>query len=84
MASTRLDIQRIRMRNDESIKEYAMRLWEMATQVYPPILENGIHPIFINTLKIPYCDYITGNLLAYFIEVITTDKVEQGLKWKRI
>jgi hypothetical protein len=31
MAPTKLDIQRIRMRNDESVKEYAMRLREITT-----------------------------------------------------
>jgi hypothetical protein len=31
MAPTRLDIQRIRMRNDESVKEYVMRLKEITT-----------------------------------------------------
>jgi hypothetical protein len=85
MAPTRLDIKRTGMRNDESVKEYAMRLREMAIQVYPPVLENELNPIFINTLKTPYCDYISGNSLTYFIEVITTtNKVEQGLKLKRI
>jgi hypothetical protein len=31
MAPTKLDIQRIRMRNDESVKEYVMRLKEITT-----------------------------------------------------
>jgi hypothetical protein len=35
MASTTLDLQRRQMKNNVSVKEYAMRLCERATQVYP-------------------------------------------------
>jgi hypothetical protein len=38
MALARLDLQRIEMRNDESVKEYAMRLREITTQAYAPLL----------------------------------------------
>ena len=38
MTPTRLDLQIIRIRNDESVKEYAMWIREMAIQVYVPLL----------------------------------------------
>jgi len=75
VASTRSDLQRIGMRNDESVKEY----------VYTPLLENELNFIFIKSLKTPYYDYLTSKSLAYFMEVITTaERVKQGLKLKRI
>jgi hypothetical protein len=60
------------MKNNVSVKEYAMRLCERATQVYPILLENELNSIFINTLKTSYYDYLTGNSLAYYIEIIST------------
>jgi hypothetical protein len=85
MASTTLDLQRRQMKNNVSVKEYAMRLCERATQVYPILLENELNSIFINTLKTSYYDYLTSNSLAYFIEIISTvERVEQGLKLRRI
>jgi hypothetical protein len=61
-----------------------MRLRERATQVYPLLLENELNSIFFNTLKTSYYKYLTGNSLAYFIEIISAvERVEQGLKLRR-
>jgi len=38
MALTRLDLQRIEMRNDESVKEYAIKMRKLTTQAYAPLL----------------------------------------------
>lgn len=55
-----------------------MRLHEMATQVYPSLLENELTTIFIDTLEALYFDYLISNL------VTTTKKVEQRVKLGRI
>jgi hypothetical protein len=48
-----------------------MRLREMATQVYPFLLENEFSAIFIDTLDAPYFDYLISNLSTYFMDMVT-------------
>jgi len=48
-----------------------MRLREMATQVYPFLLENELTAIFIDTLDAPYFDYLISNLSTYFMDMVT-------------
>jgi len=73
------------IQSNELIKDYDLRLREMATQVYPFLLENELTTIFIDTLDASYFDYLIGNLSTYFIDMVkATKKMEQWLELGRI
>ncbi|KAJ9173657.1 hypothetical protein P3X46_016771 [Hevea brasiliensis] len=51
---TRRDLQNLVQKDRESFKEYAQRWREKAAEVYPPVIDNELCSLFIETLKAPY------------------------------
>jgi hypothetical protein len=54
----------------------------MAAQIHPLLLEKKeLISIFIYTFKQPYFEYLIGNSLAYFMDIMTTTKkIDRTLK----
>ncbi|GMJ10811.1 hypothetical protein HRI_004750300 [Hibiscus trionum] len=56
LALTRKFLQGMRMRPNETFKEYALRWRSLAEQVQPPIIEEEMTPLFHAALPIPFFD----------------------------
>ena len=50
IAPTRMQLQNLSQKKEESLKEYAQRWREMASRVQPPLLEKELVDMFMETL----------------------------------
>ncbi|KAJ9187255.1 hypothetical protein P3X46_002733 [Hevea brasiliensis] len=81
VAPTRRDLQNLVQRDRESFKEYAQRWREKAAEVYPPITDNELCSLFIETLKAPYFNLMIGNTSNSFSDIIQAgERIEANLK----
>jgi hypothetical protein len=66
--------------NKESIREYARRWSEAATQVNPPILEKEMISLFSNTFKALYFEYLVRSFAQHFTNlVVIAESIEQAI-----
>ena len=60
MAPTRIQLQNLSQKSDESFKEYAQRWRELDARVQPPMLDRELVDMFLNTLHVPYFEKLIG------------------------
>jgi hypothetical protein len=66
--------------NKESIREYARRWSEVATQINPPMLEKEMISLFSNTFKAPYFEYMVRSSTQHFTDlVVIAERIEQAI-----
>ncbi|KAJ9154319.1 hypothetical protein P3X46_027670 [Hevea brasiliensis] len=70
VAPTRRDLQNLVQKDRESFKEYAQRWREKAAEVHPPVTDNELCSLFIETLKAPYFNLMIGNTSNSFSDII--------------
>jgi len=81
VALTRRDLQNLVQRDRESFKEYAQRWREKAAEIYPPVIDNELCSLFIETLKAPYFYLMIGNTSNNFANIIQTgERIEANLR----
>ncbi len=82
---TRRDLENLVQRERESFKEYAQRWREKAAEVYPPVNDNEVCSIFIETLKAPYFNLMIRNTSNSFSDIIQAgERIEANLKLGRL
>ncbi|XP_050915328.1 uncharacterized protein LOC127130345 [Lathyrus oleraceus] len=85
MAPTRLQLQNQSQRSNETFKEYAQRLREMASRVRLSLSDNELMDIFMGTLQVLYFENMIGNSSTNFVDMVTIgERVESGLKSGKI
>ncbi|KAJ9170560.1 hypothetical protein P3X46_018659 [Hevea brasiliensis] len=85
VAPTRRDLQNLVQRDRESFKEYAQRWREKAAEVYPPVTDNELCSLFIETLKAPYFNLMIGNTSNSFSDIIQAgERIEANLRMVRL
>jgi hypothetical protein len=63
--------------NKESIREYAQRWCEIATQVNLFLLEKKMINLFFNTFKAPYFKYLVRSSAQHFTDlVVIAERIE--------
>ena len=55
---------------NESFRDYALRWRTMTTQMQPPLVENEITMLFLNTLQEPYYDRLLPSATRNFADMI--------------
>ncbi|XP_057999419.1 uncharacterized protein LOC131178473 [Hevea brasiliensis] len=66
-------------------KEYAQRWREKAVEVYPPITDNELCSLFIETLKAPYFNLMIENMSNSFSDIIQAgERIEANLRLGRL
>ncbi|XP_058746519.1 uncharacterized protein LOC131619443 [Vicia villosa] len=79
MAPTRIQLQALTQRTDESFREYARRWRELAARVQPPLLEQELMGMFKDMLEGPYYQGLIG--ASKFAElVVIGERIENGLR----
>ncbi|KAJ9182322.1 hypothetical protein P3X46_006326 [Hevea brasiliensis] len=85
VAPTRRDLQNLVQKDKESFKEYAQRWREKAAEVYPPVTDNELCSLFIETLKAPYFNLMIGNTSNSFSDIIqASERIEANLRMGRL
>ena len=85
MAPTRLQLQNLSQKKEESFKEYAQRWREMASCVQPPLLKKELVDILMGTLQGLYYDKMVGSVTSGFSDLVTIGEIiETGLKSGKI
>ncbi|KAJ9168548.1 hypothetical protein P3X46_020054 [Hevea brasiliensis] len=85
VAPTRRDLQNLVQRDKESFKEYAQRWREKAAEVHPPVTDNELCSLFIETLKAPYFNLMIGNTSNSFSDIIQAgERIEANLRMGRL
>ncbi|KAJ9184401.1 hypothetical protein P3X46_004131 [Hevea brasiliensis] len=85
VAPTRRDLQNLVQKDRESFKEYAQIWREKAAEVYPPVIDNELCSLFIETLKAPYFNLMIGNTSNSFSDIIQAgERIEANLRMGRL
>jgi hypothetical protein len=85
MAPSRMQIQNLGQKNNETFKEYAQRWRELAARVQPPFLEKELIDTFMGTLQGPYYERMIGSVSSSFADmVVIGERIEEGLKSGKI
>ncbi|KAL4386831.1 hypothetical protein GQ457_09G019040 [Hibiscus cannabinus] len=75
MVPNRLMLQGLEQKPNESLRQYAQRWRDVAAQVQPPIQENEITPMFIDTLKGVLYDRLIGYPAVSFADIVMTGEL---------
>ena len=66
-------------------REYAHKWRDLAAQVQSPLTDKELNKMFLNTLKEPYYDWMTGNSNKDFSNVVSTwEMIETKVKLEKI
>ena len=78
-------LMRTEKKSGESFQEYAQKWRELATQVQPPMMENGMIKWFIDNLKPPYYEKMISTQVTHFANLIPIRKrIGEGIRSKKI
>ncbi|XP_050895541.1 uncharacterized protein LOC127102176 [Lathyrus oleraceus] len=81
MAPDRRQLQSMFQHDKESFKEYAQRWRELASQVEPPLAENNLAELFIDTAQPQFYEKMVGSASLGFSELVAIKaRVEYGLR----
>ncbi|XP_058777099.1 uncharacterized protein LOC131651455 [Vicia villosa] len=69
MAPTRIQLQGLTQKVDESFRQYAQRWRELAARVQPPLLERELVDMFMGTLQDPYLNRMDDEETSTISEV---------------
>ena len=85
MAPSRIDLQAMEKRSNETFKGYAQRWRDLAAQVQPPLSENELETLFISTLKAPYYEKLVSHTSGSFSHlVIAGERIDEGIRKGKI
>ncbi|KAL4280146.1 hypothetical protein GQ457_03G017590 [Hibiscus cannabinus] len=85
MVPSRTVLQTMEQRANESFRQYAQRWRDVAAQVQPPLLENEITLLFVNTLKDDFYDRMLDHATKPFADmVLTGELIHAAIKSGRI
>ncbi|XP_058784842.1 uncharacterized protein LOC131659705 [Vicia villosa] len=85
MVPTRIHLQGLTQKVDESFREYAQRWRELAARVQPPLLERELVDMFMDTLQDPYLNRMVGCAASEFSTlVVIGERIEHGLMTGKI
>ncbi|KAL4278757.1 hypothetical protein GQ457_03G028250 [Hibiscus cannabinus] len=85
MVPSRTVLQTMEQRANESFRQYAQRWRDVAAQVQPPLLENEITLLFVNTLKDDFYDRMLDHATKPFADmVLTGELIQAAIKSGRI
>ncbi|XP_052479578.1 uncharacterized protein LOC128034776 [Gossypium raimondii] len=72
-------------KTNKSFQQYARRWREVAAQVQPPLLENEITMLFINTLKAPFLNHMLGSATKSFSDIVMSgEMIENAIRCGKI
>ena len=81
MDPNRNQLQSMSKREHESIKEYAQRWRDLASQVIPPMTKREMITIMVDTLPTVYYEKLIGYMPASFADLVFVgDRLESGLR----
>ncbi|KAK8661750.1 hypothetical protein V6N13_091345 [Hibiscus sabdariffa] len=85
MVPSRTVLQTMEQRANESFRQYAQRWRDVAAQVQPPLLENEITLLFVNTLKDDFYDRMLDHATKPFADMVFTGElIQSAIKSGRI
>ncbi|KAL4282862.1 hypothetical protein GQ457_16G026280 [Hibiscus cannabinus] len=85
MVLSRTVLQTMEQKPNESFRQYAQRWRDVAAQVQPPLLENEITLLFVNTLKDDFYDRMLDHATKPFADmVLTGELIQAAIKSGRI
>ncbi|KAK8672412.1 hypothetical protein V6N13_110784 [Hibiscus sabdariffa] len=85
MVPSRIVLQTMEQKKNESFRQYAQSWRDVAAQVQPPLLENKITLLFVNTLKDDFYDRMLDHTTKPFADmVLTGELVQAAIKSGRI
>ncbi|XP_040952755.1 uncharacterized protein [Gossypium hirsutum] len=85
MTPDRITLQNMEKKPNESFRQYAQKWREIATQVYPPLLEKETTILFINTLNAPFINLMLESVTKSFSDVVMTgEMIENTIRWGKI
>ncbi|KAL4367463.1 hypothetical protein GQ457_05G029270 [Hibiscus cannabinus] len=70
MVSSRIALQVMEQRSNESFRQYAQRWRDVAAQVQPPLLESEVTPMFMETLPGPFYDHMLNHATKDFADMV--------------
>ena len=74
MAPDRMQLQNMAKKSTETFKEYAQRWRELAAQVAPPLHENEMITMFVETLEDPFYERVLGSVSSNFSDLVPLEK----------
>jgi len=81
MASDKIQLQNMCKKEHGSFKEYAQKYRDMAAQVAPPMTENDMITMIVNTLPVFYYEKMVGYTPSSFADLVFVgERIEVGLK----
>ncbi|KAK8604532.1 hypothetical protein V6N13_099471 [Hibiscus sabdariffa] len=85
MVPSRTVLQNMEQKANESFRQYAQRWRDVAAQVQPPLLENEITLLFVNTLKDDFYDRMLDHATKPFADmVLIGELIQAAIKSGRI
>ncbi|KAL4377655.1 hypothetical protein GQ457_02G019400 [Hibiscus cannabinus] len=78
MVPGRTALQSMEQKTNESFRQYAQRWREVAAQVQPPLLENEVTLLFVNTLKDDFYDRMLDHATKPFADMVMTGELIQA------
>ncbi|KAK8683070.1 hypothetical protein V6N13_039138 [Hibiscus sabdariffa] len=78
MVPSRTVLQTMEQKTNESFRQYAQRWRDVAAQVQPPLLENEITLLFVNTLKDDFYDRMLDHATKPFADMVMTGELIQA------
>src|SRR4030065_2937957 len=85
LAPDRSELQAMTQNDKETFKEYAQRWREFAAQVRPPLEENELTKIFLNTLDSFYYQKMFAGAFRNFAEMMTMGmRIEEAIREGRL
>ncbi|KAK8683846.1 hypothetical protein V6N13_039892 [Hibiscus sabdariffa] len=78
MVPSRTVLQTMEQKTNESFCQYAQRWRDVAAQVQPPLLENEITLLFVNTLKDDFYDRMLDHATKPFADMVMTGELIQA------
>ncbi|KAK9029881.1 hypothetical protein V6N11_031323 [Hibiscus sabdariffa] len=78
MVPGRTALQSMEQKANESFRQYAQRWREVAAQVQPPLLENEVTLLFVNTLKDDFYDRMLDHATKPFADMVMTGELIQA------
>ncbi|RDX99393.1 hypothetical protein CR513_17559, partial [Mucuna pruriens] len=85
MAPNRSQLQNMVKGERETFKGYAQRWRELAARIQPPLSENEMATMFIDTLHSPFYEKMVGNVVSDFSNlVLIRERMEAGMRTRKI
>ncbi|KAL4376932.1 hypothetical protein GQ457_02G030970 [Hibiscus cannabinus] len=78
MVPSRTILQTMEQKTNESFRQYAQRWRDVAAQVQPPLLENEITLLFVNTLRDDFYDRMLDHATKPFADMVMTGELIQA------